>query len=148
MPAFAIDSFPPQLRAVTCSVVAADGQKITKAVRSRLQLKVTAGSGAEVLCREEMDKRREIFRENCETVARHNKEFQEGKVSWRKKINRWSDLTPEEFSLQMTSGPTMFLKDMKDRLLHSKSEIEMLLRHNLLFHKDTAFLAFHCVFMT
>ena len=97
-----------------------------------------------------MDKRREIFQQNYETVARHNQEFQEGKgkVSWRKKINRWSDLTPEEFSLQMTSGPTMFLKDMKDRLLHSKSEIEMLLRHNLLFHKDTAFLAFHCVFMT
>ena len=71
MPAFAIDSFPPQLRAVTCSVVAADGQKITKAVRSRLQLKVTAGSGAEVLCREEMDKDRLLFKISVQGEERY-----------------------------------------------------------------------------
>ena len=71
MPAFAIDSFPPQLRAVTCSVVAADGQKITKAVRSRLQLKVTTGSGAEVLCREEMDKDRLLFKISVQGEERY-----------------------------------------------------------------------------
>merc|ERR1719234_1097025 len=43
------------LATVTCSVVATKGQKITKAVRSSLQLKVTRGSGVDVmLCREEM----------------------------------------------------------------------------------------------
>jgi len=39
---------------VTCSVVATKGQKITKAVRRSLQLKVTTESGVDITCREEM----------------------------------------------------------------------------------------------
>ena len=38
---------------MTCSVVANKGEKITKAVRSSLQVKVTSESGAEIMCREQ-----------------------------------------------------------------------------------------------
>ena len=41
------------LATVTCSVVATKGQKITKAVRSSLQLKVTRGSGVDVMISKE-----------------------------------------------------------------------------------------------
>ena len=70
-----------------------------------------------------MNKRREIFLENFKDVVRHNQEYEEGRVSWRKKINQWSDLSPDEFSTQMTPG--LSLADLKEEMMFDTADHEM-----------------------
>merc|ERR1719347_2238056 len=45
---------------------------------------------------EEYNKRRETFLRNYNDMLAHNQLYEEGKVTWWKKITEWSDLTPEE----------------------------------------------------
>ena len=53
---------------------------------------------------EELNKRREIFLENYADILRHNQLYEEGKVSWWRKVTEHSDLTPEEFAAEKNLG--------------------------------------------
>jgi len=53
---------------------------------------------------EEYYKRRDIFLQNYNEMVRHNQLYEEGKVTWWKKITEWSDLTTEEFVAHMNLG--------------------------------------------
>merc|ERR1712110_689487 len=53
---------------------------------------------------EELNKRREIFLANYNDILRHNQLYEEGKVTWWRKITEHSDLTPEEFASRRTWG--------------------------------------------
>lgn len=45
--------------------------------------------------------RMNIFQRNLEKVIEHNKLFEKGYVSYKKGLNNFSDMSDEEFSLQM-----------------------------------------------
>ncbi|XP_044758250.1 procathepsin L-like isoform X2 [Coccinella septempunctata] len=49
-------------------------------------------------------KRQMVFRKNLEHFYEHNKLFEEGKVTYTKGINKFSDLTPEEFAIYVQEG--------------------------------------------
>ena len=51
-----------------------------------------------------MNKRREIFLENYADILRHNHLYEEGKVTWWRKVTEHSDLTPEEFAAEKNLG--------------------------------------------
>ena len=51
-----------------------------------------------------MNKRREIFLKNHADILRHNQLYEEGKVTWWRKITEHSDLTPEEFAAEKNLG--------------------------------------------
>merc|ERR1719347_190214 len=61
---------------------------------------------------EEYNKRRETFLRNYNDMLAHNQLYEEGKVTWWKKITEWSDLTPEEFAEHMNLGMPALDKDM------------------------------------
>ncbi|XP_045477242.1 procathepsin L-like [Harmonia axyridis] len=49
-------------------------------------------------------KRQMVFRKNLEHFYEHNKLFDEGKVTYTKGVNKFSDLTPEEFNIYVQEG--------------------------------------------
>merc|ERR1712020_339299 len=53
---------------------------------------------------EEWNKRREIFLANYNDILRHNQLYEEGQVTWWRKITEHSDLTPEEFAAEKSLG--------------------------------------------
>jgi len=53
---------------------------------------------------EEYNKRREIFVERYNDMLRHNQEYEEGKVSWWRKVTEHYDLTNEEIEAQLNLG--------------------------------------------
>merc|ERR1719433_1321502 len=53
---------------------------------------------------EEYNKRREIFQQNYNDMVRHNKEYEEGKVSWWRKVTEHYDLTVEEREVALNLG--------------------------------------------
>ena len=53
---------------------------------------------------EEYNKRREIFLENYNSMVRHNQEYEEGKVSWWRKVTEHYDLTAEEREAVLNLG--------------------------------------------
>ena len=53
---------------------------------------------------EEYNKRRAIFLENYNDMVRHNKEYEEGKVSWWRKVTEHYDLTAEEREVALNLG--------------------------------------------
>ena len=53
---------------------------------------------------EEYNKRREIFLQNYNDILRHNQLYEQGKVTWWRKITEHSDLTPEEFAAEKNLG--------------------------------------------
>ena len=53
---------------------------------------------------EELNRRREIFLENYADILRHNQLYEEGKVTWWRKVTEHSDLTPEEFAAHKNLG--------------------------------------------
>ena len=53
---------------------------------------------------EEYSKRREIFLQNYNDILRHNQLYEEGKLTWWRKITEHSDLTPEEFAATKNLG--------------------------------------------
>merc|ERR1719297_229699 len=53
---------------------------------------------------EEYNKRRAIFLENYNDMVRHNKEYEEGKVSWWRKVTELYDLTAEEREVALNLG--------------------------------------------
>merc|ERR1711874_361852 len=57
---------------------------------------------------EEYNKRREIFLQNYNDILRHNQLYEQGKVTWWRKITEHSDLTPEEFAAEKNSWGTGF----------------------------------------
>jgi len=61
---------------------------------------------------EEYNKRRETFLRNYNDMLTHNQLYEEGKVSWWKKITEWSDLTPEEFAEHMNLGMPAIDRDV------------------------------------
>ena len=53
---------------------------------------------------EEYAKRKEIFMANYKLMQKHNQEYEEGKVSWWKKVTEYYDLTHEEWMNHMKLG--------------------------------------------
>merc|ERR1711994_671030 len=53
---------------------------------------------------EELAKRKEIFMNNYNDMLRHNQEYEEGKVSWWKKVTEFYDMTHEEWMNHMKLG--------------------------------------------
>merc|ERR1719281_1435822 len=53
---------------------------------------------------EEYNKRREIFVERYNDMLRHNQEYEEGKVSWWRKVTEHYDLTMEEIEAELNLG--------------------------------------------
>merc|ERR1712087_323224 len=53
---------------------------------------------------EEYSRRREIFLQNYNDILTHNQLYEEGKVTWWRKITEHSDLTPEEFAAEKNLG--------------------------------------------
>ena len=53
---------------------------------------------------EEYAKRREIFLNNYNDMLRHNQEYEEGKVSWWRKMTEDYDITHEEWMAKMNLG--------------------------------------------
>merc|ERR1711874_879388 len=53
---------------------------------------------------EEYNKRRAIFLENYADMVRHNQEYEEGKVSWWRKVTEHYDLTAEEREIALNLG--------------------------------------------
>ncbi|XP_020815302.1 uncharacterized protein LOC110189518 isoform X1 [Drosophila serrata] len=53
--------------------------------------------GAHYASDTETQKRRGIFCENWKRIREHNAQYEVGKVSFKKKINQWADLTTEEW---------------------------------------------------
>ena len=53
---------------------------------------------------EELNKRREIFLENYADILRHNQLYEEGKVTWWRKVTEHYDLTNEEIEAQLNLG--------------------------------------------
>ena len=53
---------------------------------------------------EEYNKRRAIFLENYNSMVRHNQEYEEGKVSWWRKVTEHYDLTAEEREAVLNLG--------------------------------------------
>jgi len=53
---------------------------------------------------EEYAKRREIFMDNYKLMLKHNQEYEEGKVSWWKKVTEYYDMTHEEWMNHMKLG--------------------------------------------
>ena len=53
---------------------------------------------------EEYNKRKEIFLQNYNDILRHNQLYEQGKVTWWRKITEHSDLTPEEFAAEKNLG--------------------------------------------
>ncbi|KAJ8922401.1 hypothetical protein NQ315_004346 [Exocentrus adspersus] len=46
---------------------------------------------------EEEAKRFSIFQENLKKIEEHNKRYEAGEVTYKQGINKFADLTPEEF---------------------------------------------------
>ena len=62
---------------------------------------------------EEYNKRRDIFLANYNDMLRHNKEYDEGKVTWWKKVTENYDMTHEEWMQHMRLGmPPLDKEDM------------------------------------
>jgi len=61
---------------------------------------------------EEYNKRRAIFLENYNDMVRHNKEYEEGKVSWWRKVTEHYDLTAEEREVALNLGVPPKEKEM------------------------------------
>ncbi|KAL1513362.1 hypothetical protein ABEB36_002781 [Hypothenemus hampei] len=57
---------------------------------------------------EEEAKRFKIFEENIKKIAHHNKQYQDGEVTWTQGLNQFADLTSDEF------GKT-YLKGLKEK---------------------------------
>lgn len=57
---------------------------------------------------EEEPKRKEIFKQNLEKINAHNKKYEAGEVTYLMGINKFSDLTEDEFKKHYTGG---FKKD-------------------------------------
>jgi len=53
---------------------------------------------------EEYNKRREIFLARYNDMLRHNQEYEEGKVSWWRKVTKHYDLTMEEIEAELNLG--------------------------------------------
>ena len=71
---------------------------------------------------EEYNKRRETFLRNYNDMVRHNQLYEEGKVTWWKKITEWSDLTPEEFAAHMNLGMPPLDKDAMTNTIDEQME--------------------------
>merc|ERR1712154_617538 len=74
---------------------------------------------------EEYNRRREIFVERYNDMVRHNQEYEEGKVSWFRKVTKHYDLTMEEIEVELNLGmlpvdkdsmPTKVDKEMEARI--------------------------------
>ena len=53
---------------------------------------------------EEYNKRRETFLRNYNDMLAHNQLYEEGKVTWWRKVTEHSELTPEEFAAHKNLG--------------------------------------------
>ncbi|KAJ8959340.1 hypothetical protein NQ318_022026 [Aromia moschata] len=51
----------------------------------------------------EEPRRFEIFKEKVEIIEAHNKRYEAGEVTYKKEVNQFADLTPEELK-KFTSG--------------------------------------------
>ncbi|XP_076269475.1 cathepsin L-like [Rhynchophorus ferrugineus] len=51
---------------------------------------------------EEHSLRYKIFTQNLADIEEHNKQYEQGLVSWYKAVNQFSDMTPEEFKATLT----------------------------------------------
>jgi Cathepsin propeptide inhibitor domain (I29) len=54
--------------------------------------------------KEELVLRRGIYAANLQKIAEHNKRFETGDVTYTQKVNKFADLTPEEFKSRYASG--------------------------------------------
>lgn len=59
-------------------------------------------------------KRQMVFRKNLEHFYEHNQLYEEGKVSYTKGVNKFSDLTPEEFAIYVQEGLLKYEKERED----------------------------------
>merc|ERR1719342_1919910 len=57
------------------------------------------------------NKRREIFVERYNDMVRHNQEYEEGKVTWWRKVTKHYDLTMEEIEAELNLGLMPVEKD-------------------------------------
>lgn len=53
---------------------------------------------------QEEPKRKAIFKENVDKINAHNKKFDKGEVTFTMGINKFSDLTEEEFKKHYVGG--------------------------------------------
>jgi len=63
---------------------------------------------------EEYFNRRKIFMSNYNNMLKHNKDYAEGKVSWKKKVTEYFDMTLEEKRSQLNFG----LPPINESLIH------------------------------
>jgi len=70
---------------------------------------------------EEYFNRRKIFMSNYNNMLKHNKDYAEGKVSWKKKVTEYFDMTLEEKRSQLNFG----LPPINESLIHDTIGEEM-----------------------
>ena len=66
---------------------------------------------------EEYNKRREIFLENYNSMVRHNQQYEEGKVSWWRKVTEHYDLTAveREAALNLNNFPSESREEVREK---------------------------------
>merc|ERR1711879_1032801 len=79
---------------------------------------------------EEYNKRREIFVERYNDMLRHNQEYEEGKVSWWRKVTEHYDLTNEEIEAQLNLG----MMPVEKEYMPSSVDEQMEARIRVVFH--------------
>ncbi|KAH8284751.1 hypothetical protein KR054_000534, partial [Drosophila jambulina] len=71
----------------------------------------------------EAQKRRKIFCANWKGIQEHNIQFELGKVSFKKRINQWADLTFEEWKNKQR--PVLAIEFPKDKTATEATEVDL-----------------------
>merc|ERR1711962_1040959 len=67
-------------------------------------LKWAKEQGKQYKTKAELTMRQAIFMKNYNRMVEHNKDFDAGKVTWARGVNKWYDLTMEEWRAEMGIG--------------------------------------------